>query len=103
MSTPRSPSSQASRLSAELRGELVLPRQQRFDEARLAFNLAADQRPAAVVFAESAHDVAAAVRFAADGGQQIAAQGTGHNAMPLGPLADTILLKLTAGESLSRR
>jgi hypothetical protein len=37
--------------------------------------------------------VAAAVRFAADHGQQIAAQGTGHNAMPLGPLDDTILLK----------
>ncbi len=93
MSTRRSLSSQASQLSAELRGELVLPRQQRFDEARLAFNLAANQRPAAVVFAESAHDVAAAVRFAADRGQQIAAQGTGHNAMPLGPLAGTILLK----------
>jgi FAD/FMN-containing dehydrogenase len=83
----------ASRLSAGLQGEVVLPGQPRFDEARRAFNLAADQEPAAVVFAESAHDVVAAVTFAAGQGQQIAAQGTGHNAMPLGSLTDTILLK----------
>jgi len=83
----------ASRLSAGLTGEVVLPGQPGFDDARQAFNLAADQEPAAVVFAGSARDVAAAITFAADHGLRIAAQGTGHNAMPLGPLTDTILLK----------
>ena len=83
----------ASRLSAGLTGEVVLPGQPGFDDARQAFNLAADQEPAAVVFAGSARDVAAAVTFAADHGLRIAAQGTGHNAMPLGPLTGTILLK----------
>ena len=86
-------SQDASRLSAGLTGEVVLPGQPRFDDARQAFNLAADQEPAAVVFAGSARDVAAAITFAADHGLRIAAQGTGHNAMPLGPLTDTILLK----------
>jgi len=86
-------SQDASRLSAGLTGEVVLPGQPGFDDARQAFNLAADQEPAAVVFAGSARDVAAAVTFAADHGLRIAAQGTGHNAMPLGPLTDTILLK----------
>jgi hypothetical protein len=84
---------QASRLSAALRGDVVLPGQQGFDEARRAFNLAADQELAAVVLAESAQDVVAAVAFAVDQGWQIAAQATGHNAMPLGSLADTNLLK----------
>ena len=93
MSATTSLSGRARQLSAAVRGEVVLPGQQRFDQARLAFNLAADQQPAAVVFAESAHDIAAAVRFAADQGLQIAAQGTGHNAMPLGSLSGTILLK----------
>jgi hypothetical protein len=93
MSMFTSLSREASWLSAGLQGEVVLPGQPRFDEARRAFNLAADQEPAAVVFAESAHDVVAAVTFAAGQGQQIAAQATGHNAMPLGPLTDTILLK----------
>jgi hypothetical protein len=67
-------SREASWLSACLQGEVVLPGRPRFDEARRAFNLAADQEPAAVVFAESAHDVVAAVTFAAGRGQQIAAQ-----------------------------
>ncbi len=93
MSTLSSLSRDASRLSAGLTGEVVLPGQPGFGDARQAFNLAADQHPAAVVFAGSAHDVAAATTFAADHGQRIAAQGTGHNAMPLGPLTDTILLK----------
>ena len=56
----------ASRLSAGLTGEVVLPGQPGFDDARQAFNLAADQEPAAVVFAGSARDVAAAITFAAD-------------------------------------
>jgi hypothetical protein len=84
-------SREASWLSAGLQGKVVLPGQPRFDEARRAFNLAADQEPAAVVFAESAQNVVAAVTLAAGQGQQIAAQGTGHNAMPLGPLTDTVL------------
>ena len=86
-------STSLSRRSAGLQGEVIRPGQPRFDEARRAFNLAADQEPAAVVFAESVHDIVAAVTFAARHGQQIAAQGTGHNAMPLGSLTDTILLK----------
>jgi len=64
-----------------------------WDEARAAWNLSADQRPEAVVFAESAEDVAATVHFAAGNDLRIAAQGTGHGAAPLAPLAGTLLLK----------
>jgi hypothetical protein len=84
---------QAGQLSDVLQGEVVLPRQRGFEEARRAFNLATDQEPAAVVFAESAQDVMAAVTLAAEHGRRVAPQGTGHNAMPLGSLANTILLK----------
>jgi UDP-N-acetylenolpyruvoylglucosamine reductase len=93
MSTLPSFSWQAGQLSDVLQGEVVLPGQHGFEEARRAFNLAADQEPAAVVFAESAQDVAAAVALAAEHGERVAPQGTGHNAMPLGSLANTILLK----------
>jgi FAD/FMN-containing dehydrogenase len=82
-----------SRPAAALTGKIVTAEHARFDEARRAWNLAVDQQPSAVVFPESAEDVAAAVMFAAEQGQQIAAQGTGHNAGPLGSLNDTILLK----------
>ena len=73
--------------------KMVLPGDGRFDDTRRAWNLAIDQRPAAVVFPGSATDVAAAVRYAAERGLRIAAQGTGHNAGPLGSLADTVLLR----------
>jgi FAD/FMN-containing dehydrogenase len=72
---------------------LVLPGDDGWDEARRPWNLAVDQHPAAVVLAESADDVVAAVRFARDAGLRIAPQGTGHGAGPMGPLDDTLLLR----------
>ena len=74
-------------------GQVVLPDDGRFDDARRAWNLAVDQRPAAVIFPESATEVAAAIGYAAERGLRVAAQGTGHNAGPLGSLADTVLLR----------
>jgi hypothetical protein len=74
-------------------GRIATAEDSDWDQARAAWNLAADQRPVAVVFAESADDVAATVRFAAENGLRVAAQGTGHGAGPLAPLDGTILLK----------
>ena len=80
-------------LPSALDGKVVIPDDSRFDDARRAFNLAVDQRPSAVVYPESARDVAAVVRWARESGQQVTAQTTGHNASPLGSLQNTILLK----------
>ena len=46
-------------------GRIATPSDPDWDEARLAWNLAADQRPEAVAFVESADDVAKTIRFAA--------------------------------------
>jgi FAD/FMN-containing dehydrogenase len=64
-----------------------------YDEARRAWNLATDERPAVVVVAESAADVVQAVRFARSRGMRIAPQGTGHGSEPLEPLQDAMLLR----------
>ena len=93
MSVYPAKTSPPSRPAAALDGKIITPEHARFDEARRAWNLTVDQQPTAVVFPESAEDVAAAVRFAREHGLQIAPQGTGHNAAPLGSLEDTILLK----------
>jgi hypothetical protein len=74
-------------------GRVATPADSDWDEARLAWNLAADQRPVAVALVESADDIAATVRFAAANDLRVAAQGTGHGAAALAPLDDTILLK----------
>src|SRR5918995_6329093 len=77
-----------------LDGYVVAPGDPDWNEARQAWNLAVDQRPAAVAIPESAEDVAAVVAFARAEGLRVAPQGTGHNAGALGrELGDTILLK----------
>lgn len=72
---------------------IVLPHDPSWDQARLAWNRVADQQPAAVALPESAKDVIAVVRWARERGLRVAPQGTGHNALPLGSLAHTVLLK----------
>ena len=80
-------------LRAQLDGDLVMHGDSNWDTARQAWQLSVDQRPAAVVLAASAGDVVAAVNAARAVGLRVAAQGTGHNASPLGPLTDTVLIK----------
>jgi FAD/FMN-containing dehydrogenase len=72
---------------------VVLPHDPHWDEARVAWNLAVDQQPAAVALPESAADVMAVVRWARSRGLRVAPQGTGHNAAAMGSLAHTVLVK----------
>jgi FAD/FMN-containing dehydrogenase len=80
-------------LRARVAGEIVTPDDERWDEARLAWHLAVDQRPELVAIPESAEDVVEVVQFAREHGYRVAPQGTGHNAPALGDLGGTILLK----------
>jgi FAD/FMN-containing dehydrogenase len=73
-------------LRAAIADQVFVPGQAGYDQARQAWNLAVDERPCVVVAAESASDVAQAVRYARAHGTRIAPQGTGHGAAPLKPL-----------------
>ena len=72
---------------------ILTPGDPGWDDARRAWNLAVDQHPAAAALPASAREVVEVVRFAREHGLSVAAQGTGHNAAPLGPLAGTVLVK----------
>ncbi|HET7121468.1 MAG TPA: FAD-binding oxidoreductase [Solirubrobacterales bacterium] len=74
-------------------GRVATPSDTDWDQARAAWNLAADQHPSAVAVVESAEDVAAVVRFAAENDLRVTAQGSGHGALSLGSLEGTILVK----------
>jgi FAD/FMN-containing dehydrogenase len=74
-------------------GGVIAPGDHGWEVARQAWNLAAVQRPAAVVQAAGVDDVIATVRFARARGLAIAPQGTGHGASALGSLDDALLLK----------
>jgi FAD/FMN-containing dehydrogenase len=73
---------------------LILPDSPQYDAARLAWNLDADQKPAAVCIATSVEHVQAAVGYARGHGLKVAAQTTGHLAQTLPDLRDTLLLRL---------
>ena len=59
---------------------LVFPTDPGWDDARRAWNLAVDQRPAVVALPETVDDVVDAVDYARTLGLRIAVQGTGHGA-----------------------
>lgn len=81
-------------LRAEISGAVIMPADGGYDEARAAWNLVIDQHPAVIVRAESAEDVSAAVRFAAEQGLGVKVQATGHG---VSREADGAMLVLTAG------
>ncbi len=80
-------------LESAVAGDVVTPDQESWDQARAAWNLIADQNPAAVVYADGAEDVAAVVRHARENGGWVAAQSTGHGAGSRGPLDGAILVR----------
>lgn len=88
-----SPNIDAGALRAQIKGGVVAPEDSVWDDARQAWNLVADQRPALVVRPTNSDDVAATVRFAAASGLRVAPQCFGHGAMSLGDLDGTILLR----------
>src|SRR3954469_15286573 len=78
-------------LKALSSGAVVSPADSGYDEARAAWNLAADQRPAAVAIPENETDIAFAVAYAREAGLRVSVQGTGHNPLPLGDMSGSIL------------
>ncbi len=80
-----------------LRDLAHLPGAPGYDGGRVPWNVAIEQRPAAVALPRTAEDVAAVVRAAVAAGLQVAPQGTGHAAAPLAThdLSGAVLLRTT--------
>ncbi|GAB2875159.1 FAD-binding oxidoreductase [Nocardioides pacificus] len=78
-------------------GAVHLPGDPSYDAQRAPWNVAVDQRPAAVAIPRHADDVVDVVRAAASAGLRVAPQSTGHAARPLadGGLDDVVLLRLS--------
>jgi FAD/FMN-containing dehydrogenase len=89
------PAAPMARLARSLPGRVVMPGDPDWDIARRAWNLAVDQRPAAVVKPTSVAEIAAVVRHASSSGARIALQATGHGAATLD--LDGVILIRTDG------
>lgn len=81
-----------------LTGSLVLPPDEGFDRARLAWNLAITQRPAAVAVPADVTDLRTLLRAAGELGARLAIQPSGHGAS--GDLADALLVRMSVFDEL---
>jgi FAD/FMN-containing dehydrogenase len=66
-------------LRSQLRGEVLQPGDESYDEARKVWNGMIDKKPALIVRCASADDVVAVVGFARENGILLAVRGGGHN------------------------
>ena len=66
------------RFRERFEGDVITVSDERYDEARAAWNRLHDQRPAVIAVAASDRDVTTAVRFARANGLKVAVQATGH-------------------------
>ena len=67
-------------LKSQVRGDVILPDDARYNEARKVYNAMIDKRPAAVVRCAGVADVIAAVKAARADGLSVAVRGGGHSA-----------------------
>lgn len=81
-----------------LTGSLLLPEDDGFDVARLPWNRAVEQRPAAVATPADVADLRLLLRAAQDDGAPIAVQPSGHGAS--GDLAGALILRMRAFDEL---
>src|SRR6267143_4197262 len=78
------------------RGELLLPEDADYEEARKLFNGMIDRHPAVIARCADVADVIEAVRYARAEGLKLAVRGGGHNGAGLGSCDDGLVVDLSA-------
>ena len=66
-------------LKSSFRGELIVPGDQRYDAARMVFNVTIDRRPALIARCADSDDVIQAVNLARQENLLVSVRGSGHN------------------------
>jgi FAD/FMN-containing dehydrogenase len=83
-------------LAGRLRGELLLPNDHGYDDARRGYNSLHDHRPAVIVRPADGGDVARALEFASSAGLEIAVRSGGHSLAGYGATGGGVLIDLSA-------
>jgi FAD/FMN-containing dehydrogenase len=88
-------------LRDSFRGELVLPSDDGYEDARSVWNAAIDRRPALIARCSGVVDVVRAVQFARERELVVAVRGGGHNVAGHGTCDGGILVDLSAMRGVS--
>ncbi len=81
--------------AAQLRGEITLPGEANYDEARKVYNGMIDKRPGMLVKCVDVADVISAVNFGRENNLLVAVRGGGHNGGGLGICDDGLVIDLS--------
>ena len=95
MTTSTTTTAPYAELAAALRGDLIMPGDPGYDQARAVYNAMIDKHPAAIARCRDTADVIACVRFAREHGIEIAVRGGGHNAAGLGVQDGALVIDLS--------
>src|SRR5512138_1937719 len=81
--------------TAQLQGEVILPGDARYEEARRVYNGMIDKRPALIARCKDATDVINAVNFSRNNRMTVAIRGGGHNGPGFGTCDDGLVIDLS--------
>ncbi|GGM13904.1 FAD-binding oxidoreductase [Deinococcus aerophilus] len=87
-------------LRTSLRGEVIQPEDDRYDDLRALYNGMIDKHPALIVRCTDVADVQAALAFATEHGLRLAIRGGGHNGGGLGSVDGGLVIDLSAMHSV---
>ncbi len=88
-------SSTLTTLKSEVRGEVILPEDAAYEQARRVYNAMIDKRPTVVVRCVDAGDVMAALKAARKEGLAVAIRGGGHSVPGFGTADDALVVDLS--------
>jgi FAD/FMN-containing dehydrogenase len=82
-------------LASQLRGNIILPQDELYDETRKVYNAMIDKRPGMFVMCVDVADVIYAVNFGRENNLLVSVRGGGHNAGGLGICDDGMVIDLS--------
>lgn len=80
---------------AQIRGEIILPENENYNEAREVYNAMIDKHPGMIVMCVDVADVIASVNYGRDNNLLVAVRGGGHNGGGLGICDDGMVIDLS--------
>jgi FAD/FMN-containing dehydrogenase len=83
-------------LREQVRGQVIAPEDDGYDEARAVYNAMVDRRPAVVIRPANAGDVVAGVGFAREAGIDLAVRGGGHGVPGFGTCDGGVAIDLSS-------